>query len=514
MSNSQQNNNSKIYLKKTLKLIKDYVNNQKEMENENNFWIKNSLASKLFLNITARPEEFYGNSIVDYSLKKDAKNTATVVTVSNWINFIFTLPLFFYASNFYGIFFGVIMSFIGGAFLVSFANAITCLAAKRSSNNQILPTVAAIGMISINAALTVGSILGAELSINTYVLANNIAEKEADKSLNSLEIQKNPQNSQYYINSTTVKKECKDGERQLNELPLNSYRRNQLYLQIRGTYDQWVEWRSGKKGILDIPDENISGYPKCIQDIIYDAKLTDDVGEANKEYSNLKKQRTKMGNDIEFLRVYFPSIYNKNFSNNDSIKNGAAAISASITNFFQKISSPEEIGELGFSLFLASLSLITSSYGCLAVVLFSLTDKTKKSYSLFILEARDKWLNEVYNLLLEFQEEEKKKLEQEDPQKYSDQINALIEKHNQQENMINEFFKIIKERGIDGDFEDFYDEAQFRFFIENKNLSDNVTILLFNLKDYNLLKIFVEERKSEIQKKRNEFFDKVLNQIN
>ena len=383
--------------------------------NESDIEINSSEQSVNFKNIVfrhlqARPEEFYGQSIVYVSVKKKAKSIAQTVTISNWINFIFTLPILCYAFSGSGIYLSSIASLLSGLGILSFTNAVTEVAAKRSQDNKTLPTIASIGMLLINGTLTVSSIAGAELFINQYELSNNFAKIKVDKYLNDLDSNNVIDKSPYYSRYLNSLNNCKLNEEELDILPTNTYQRNQLFIKTYGTYETYIQWRDGKVNIAEIPLEKAVTMPVCQQKDIYLNKINTDLEKSKLHHQKLITQRGNFGSDIEFLKKDVENIYSQYFNKNGNFKSGGIAIEAALNSFIQKIADGR-ISQLGFSLFLGLVSVITSLISCLLVISFSMSEETRKSYSTSAALAKDQWLDKTILLLQESHQNEKDDLD-------------------------------------------------------------------------------------------------------
>lgn len=307
----------------------------------------------------------------------------------------------------------------------AFSNSTAAAAVGRKSNNQVLPVIGAIGMLLTNTVLTIGSGVGAELIMNQNALAEKHAKTKAEEYITGLKNESQEKNSPYFSQYQEFSKKCDQGEEQLQNLEKDSPAANQLspaanqlHLKLFGTYENRKELDDGKNfSPEDFSPEDASKLPTCYKAKVYEyyqKKYQKEYIQPKKvNYSKALETRNSWGNDTEFLKEIAPNIYGKDFIDEgpfeNRFKNGSLAVEIALKNLFQKIAD-RNLSQLGFSLFLFSISAITSLIACLLAISLSYRSEFKDSHSDAAELEIDNWLEEQWDQLINKHRQEEQQL--------------------------------------------------------------------------------------------------------
>jgi hypothetical protein len=141
---------------------------------------------------------------------------------------------------------------------------------------------------------------------------------------------------------------------------------NSLKLEMQGEWaDRNRVWKSSDPGI-----------PKCI---LADLKEQDPGWSP---YTKEQDERKKTANDQIFLKTRFPHIYNQYFDDKGNIKSGSEAFVIAWESFFGRILSSDlsNLGNIGFSLLIFSLSVVTSAGATVALITHTRRKDTQLSH--------------------------------------------------------------------------------------------------------------------------------------
>ena len=318
------------------------------------------------LGIVVDPKDLHGNSFVSENLARTARITARVVIVSAVINCTFTLPLLYYIFSFLGFLPSCVASFISNCGLAAFSNNTATLTATRSKDNSVVSVISGTGFLAVASVLTVASAVGAELFSNQAELATIVASEKATVFVDETHQLLN--DVPYKSKLDAAKSQCEENLGQLALLPEGSIERNDLFRRTWGgwnTYEQYFLSASGSNTyVQSISPENAASKPICVQEAVYQKAVNDSTREIEAELSQLQRRRTQLGNDVKFLKTEASDIHDQLFTSEGYLKDGALAVKVALDNLVTKLQEGRW-NELGFSIFLLSISAITSSIACL-----------------------------------------------------------------------------------------------------------------------------------------------------
>lgn len=340
-----------------------------------NLWQKLFKAAKELL--IADPKAFHGTAVVSEDLGKQAKLTAGTVTVSSLFNFFTNYPLLFFAFKDMGLF-GVVLTSLSNILILKFTNDTTTAVSSRTKYNKTWQSWAIAASLSINILQSIASLVGTELMLNQSGLSQMKAAESIQKEVQQLETLKQLDSRQYQ----EAAKGCQEGEQQLNKLERTNPRWESLYAELKGT------WGERNSNWNQIPLEKL---PTCRKVDRLRTEADQNYETAKKNMGQLQVIRSKMGNDLAFLKQEMPLLYQQHFTPAGEMASGIEATRMAILSCTNKLLSGD-IAAMGFPLFMLLLSVITSGYACAMTIALACRQDTEKSFSDAVKLQRDFWL--------------------------------------------------------------------------------------------------------------------------
>jgi hypothetical protein len=358
------------------------------------------------IGLVVEARDLYGKSLVTDNLKKSAKNTAMIMSISAIINGAFVLPVLYYSFSFLGFLPGFLASALSGYGISAFSNYTVALATSNSKGNELISGIAGAAYLSMSLALTVASGVGAELFNNQTELAQIVASEKADLFIQEKQasLNNNPHKAQLKV----VSQKCTEGKEKLRGLEEGTMERNDLFLELWGPWGAY-ENSNLEDNVTSEDLDNIAYQPICVQERTYLKKSNKYEQEARTKFVETQENRIQLGNDVEFLSIEAEKIHSQFFTKDGHLKDGALAVKVALENLIDK-TVDGRWNELGFSIFLLLISAITSITACALAFLLASSDDAIKSNCPTIKKEIEEALNDIkYALYLE-QELEKAKL--------------------------------------------------------------------------------------------------------
>jgi hypothetical protein len=327
--------------------------------------------------LIADPKAFHGTAVVSEDLAKQATLTAGTVTVSSLFNFFTNYPLLFFAFKDMG-FLGVVLTSLCNLLILKFTNDTTTAVSSRTKYNKTWQLWAIYASLSINILQSLASLVGTALMLDQSGLSQMKAAESIQKQIQQVETLKQLDSPQYQ----DVLKLCQEGVQQLNQLEKTNPRWESVYVQLYGTWgERSTNWNQ-------MPLEKL---PTCRQVDRLRTEAYQDYETAKKNMGQLQVIRSKMGNDLAFLKQEMPLLYQQHFTPAGEIASGIEATRMAILSCTNKLLSGD-IAAMGFPLFMLLLSVITSGYACAMTIALAFREDTEKSFSDAVKLQRDFWL--------------------------------------------------------------------------------------------------------------------------
>ena len=406
--------------------------------------------------LIANPEEYYGKAVITQDLIQQSKVASRTVTVSNFINFIFSAPLLYYAFGFLGNGFAIVTTIVSGLGLQAFSNSTAAAVAGRTANNKKMPILAAASMLLVNGVLTAGSGVGSELLLNGTGLAEQHAKELADEYVQGKEEAASDESSDYYSESIALEEKCKAEETKLENAGDNNPKARRIYSKIYGEYK--YKDNRGIKFPSSASKEKIDGYPLCLKADGYRDLVERDVEQKRDIFESLENTRNNLGNDIEFLEENAENIHQNNFRNDGELKNGSLAVEIALSSLWEKTFSGN-FKQLGFPLFLFLISLVTSLTACAFVFCLSLRKDSLESHSDVALREIDNWMYEKW---IQLRNKQRKDLLE------SNRQNLRHNPNEEEQKSIIYFKNLIKSKGLNNDINSLASATRTALWIEKE----------------------------------------------
>ena len=348
--------------------------------------------------VIANPKDFRGRAVVSNNLEKDSERTACLVTISGVINVATSFPLLYYAFRDLGVL-GVPVTLLVNGLLLKYTNGAATAVSARKPYGRSWSNWAIAGMISINTILSLIAAVGTELLLNpsglTQLKAQELSAETINQKINQVESLKQLDSPQYKDALTR----CEQGDKELNQMLKDHPRRQSLFVQLHGTWEQQnTNWAT-------VPLEELPLCPKASR---LGQQAHQNYETAKQELEESLALRVKMGNDLAFLQQHKPQVYQEHFTPDGELRSGIEATRLAIINFRSKLIQGDW-SSLGFHLFSLLVSIITSGPACGMTIALSLRKDTRQSFSETVelqrniwLESRRQELRELMNSEAEF----------------------------------------------------------------------------------------------------------------
>ena len=295
------------------------------------------------------PEDYYGKHYATKDVKKSAWITSVTVTISNVIDGVSVFPLlsFSFGGN-------VPLALITSLDLTIFSNYLGAATASRKKGNEGWSSRGLMSLIAINVIMSATSLAAPDLMLNK----SGIAEVRADE---LIEIQQKRVDSivpakalQEKLNG--AKSECDKLKKQLEKYPEGSVQRNDAYVQAFG------KW--GQRDLNKIPEEI---QPWCIRVNTIQEEADEIREQAQTEWNEKKARIAAAASPLTGIKIVLPELYSQNFDESGEVRSGTETARIAIEITYSKLMKGQ-LMQLGFSLFIFSVSVVTSAASVLMVV--------------------------------------------------------------------------------------------------------------------------------------------------
>jgi hypothetical protein len=312
--------------------------------------------------------QYHGQAFVSPTLKKHSDTTHRMAVLANLINVLTAVPAFYFGFLNLGLF-GFVLTATLSAAALKFSNDSAAAAAASTKGNRLWSNQGLLLFVAMNVILTLMSGTGSELLTNRSTLSNRYAEELVNQQLKQSEPQAPAMTLYEQANS-----KCNALEEQMKQYPPESDTYESLLVQARGKYSDWnKDWTKAER----------SSIPPCV---LKDMKSSDSAWVQYQQLRSqwtLPQQRNELGNDLQLLKQELPHIYEKNFDNSGKILSGQEEFRVAFESFWGRLLKLDfqTISQLGFSLFIFGLSVITSVGACIALVTHTCRNDTQLSFN-------------------------------------------------------------------------------------------------------------------------------------
>jgi hypothetical protein len=296
--------------------------------------------------LVVNPRDLIGSNFENPELIKNARITSFILTLGNWIDAVLVQSLLTFAVGWLP---GLLINWI-----VLVLKNIFGLAIVRTCLSNSFRTVAIFGLIGLSSLSCLTTGVGTELTLNQPglidILASQIVQIE-EKRVNAIK----PDTTL----SKESKDECEKANDELKNLPPTGPRHDTAWLKTYGRNEE-----RGKKW-----DLKEAGIPLCERARLLKEEEVKQLVGPRASWENKVAARSKIGNDLMFLKQEMTGQYQKYFTDNGEFRSGVEAIKLAHQSFYGKLVKGDFAG-LSASLFFSLLSIITTITACGAVITF------------------------------------------------------------------------------------------------------------------------------------------------
>ena len=155
---------------------------------------------------------------------------------------------------------------------------------------------------------------------------------------------------------------------------------------LHGEWSQRArDWRRNAQG---------SPPPVCIQQRLIEAEQRSRSAAARQRLEGIERQRISTGNDLLFLRQQYPERYRQHFTAAGEFASSVQLVAVGIDSTLAKLQQGQW-NQLGLSLYVLLVSLLSSATACTLVLLHSRRPGVIQSWDEDLRRERDRWLSEL-----------------------------------------------------------------------------------------------------------------------
>lgn len=330
--------------------------------------------------LAVNPDSLHGSYHITHDLQRSARNTANVMTTSNWIDALGNAPLFFFAFKSL-----TVVPALGATLLLSgltllASNALSSAVAQGRPGRWWWASSALVGLIAINVLQTVATGIGVEVINNAPELGQMAAGRALEKIVGA-----QAENIQVLKNNMPADiGKCEQARQALETMPRNTAIAEKAfqsrYVRLYGTF-------ASQSAAITAPVEKL---PLCVRANQLEAEHTEKLEQLQGQTQQFKLERQLLGNDVAFLKQVAPNQYNKTFLEKRplfflggepqvEIRSGMELVTLATESFSTKLTSGDW-EKLGLNGFLVGLSAITSFASIVMGISFAFSADTQKSY--------------------------------------------------------------------------------------------------------------------------------------
>ena len=293
-------------------------------------------------------KDYYGKHYATEEVKKSASQTCGVVTISNVIDGVSVFPLL--SIGFGG---NVVLASILSILLTIVSNYLGAVAARRkkgwsSSSLRFL--------VAINIIMSATALVSPELMLNdsgiAEVRADELVKIQGDKIKN---ITPSPA-AQKQLSEAESK--CQKLSKEIQQFAKGSVQRGDIYIQMNGEYkDKNRDWS-------EVP---VSQQPWCVRSKTLSASVGEISRKAQAEWEEREARIAAASSAVIGLKTVLPELYDQHFDESGKVRSGTEEARIAIEITYSKLMKGE-LMQLGFSLFIFSVSVVTSAASVYLVV--------------------------------------------------------------------------------------------------------------------------------------------------
>ncbi|WP_030008026.1 hypothetical protein [Picosynechococcus sp. NKBG042902] len=322
--------------------------------------------------IWCNPNSLHGTARVTKELKKNAENTAAIVTASTLVNTIGIAPFIQIAlGGLGGLSLPATVLFLG--LLNAGSNKLGTIAAKNGHGKQAWSWGGSLGFLALNLSLTAFTGPGFVMFTNKPEVQQTKAAQIIDAQRDRLEVLK-PDADKF----AELEAEIAEGKA-VQQRIVEQYGDDKSR-----EIDEWQRWEVRLYG--DYEDRNQDWTNVEIENLPFVRKLERLETEASQAYDEASAkldeslvQRAEFGNDVQFLEAEMPEHFTSAFEANYELKSPADG-AAIATELFLSDLLNLQISRLAFPMLMMVISIVFSLVACYLTYTFSKTAEVQASF--------------------------------------------------------------------------------------------------------------------------------------
>ena len=327
--------------------------------------------------LLANPREFHGKHYVTGELEEHSQLTARVISVGSIFNAITNQPLLFFALKNFGSGPAVVASIVLNLLIVKFTNDNGTAVAGRKRKNLAWTRAGATAMVAMSVLQSVAAGVGMEAMNNRPQLARIKAESLiAEK---TQKIQEIPATTE---ESRKARQAYERALAKLNRLPKSDPEWHTTYVKLYG------RWSERNKDWTQVKTENLPLEQRMLR---LEKEASKQKQQAQKEWNQELAKRGQIGDDVLFVEQELPQMFQRHFNDSYQLTSGTETVRLAALNLYDKLKTGDVAG-LGFPMFFALLSVVTSGAACLLTLTHAQREDVAMSRDAAVGEAIDAYL--------------------------------------------------------------------------------------------------------------------------
>jgi len=335
-------------------------------------------ALKVWYLFNAKPEDFHGTAYVTPELKNHSAITASIASASNLVDFFGNWPLLFFLFKSIGQGPAVVLSGVLNILILQIGNYCATATSGEKKGTKSWAQLATVSLILMNVVQTLASGVGVELLNNQNALSQLRAKEliaERTSMIEGLQALKSP-------DFENAQNQCQADKATLEEYKAaGSPAFDTLYVKTYGLYSE----RNRRWGEVPMNDQ-----PTCVRARTLEERDLKPYNEAKELWKEAQADGALVG-QVGLVRAAMPEIYIQEFTEDGLIRSGVVATRLATQNFFGKLSGGQFM-DLGLSLYIFSISAITSLAACTLAVAHARREDTQMSRNQSVIRERDLYI--------------------------------------------------------------------------------------------------------------------------
>lgn len=310
------------------------------------------------------PKDYYGKHYATEDVKNSARITYATVTISNVIDgaSVFPLLLISFGGN-------VVFASIVSILLTVFSNYLGAAAASRKKGNKGWSSSSLRFLVAINIIMSATAFVSPELMLNesgiAEVRADELVKIQGDKIKN---ITPSPAQQKQL---SEAESKCQKLKKEIQKFPRGSVQRQDTFRDMYGLY------RDINRDWSEVP---VSQQPWCVRSKTLSVSVGEKSRKAQAEWEETETIIAAAPSTITGIKTVLPELYDQHFDESGEVRSGTEEARIAIEVTYSKLMKGE-LMQLGFSLFIFSVSVVTSAASVFLVVNHNKREDVQMSFN-------------------------------------------------------------------------------------------------------------------------------------